>query len=76
MEKMECYHQLANAIVLQAVKDYQEALRKYYKGDRSYEVVHEKKHLEDWFHSDQFAIFTDLDPDTLIRRLKKEAYRK
>ena len=36
MEKMECYHQLANAIVLQAVKDYQEALRKYYKGDRSY----------------------------------------
>lgn len=28
-------------------------------------------HLIKWFHSDDFAFFSDLDPDTLISRLNE-----
>ena len=58
---MDPYENLANAIILQAVKDY-----------RLTDNESELKEIERFFHSDWFSILTSLDPDLLIQKLRKE----
>ena len=58
---MNPYENLANAIVLQAVKDYRLT-------DDEAELVE----IERFFRSDWFGVLTDVDPEYLIRRLRKE----
>ena len=58
---MDPYQELANAIVLQAVKDY-----------RMTDDERELKEIERFFRSDWFGVLTDVDPEYLIRRLRKE----
>jgi hypothetical protein len=55
------YENLANAIVLQAVKDY-----------RLTDDEAELAEIERFFRSDWFGVLTDVDPEYLIRRLRKE----
>jgi hypothetical protein len=55
------YENLANAIVLQAVKDY-----------RLTDDEAELAEIERFFRSDWFGGLTDVDPEYLIRRLRKE----
>lgn len=62
---MECYQELANAIVLQAVKDY-----------RMTEDTQKLKALDRFFRSDWFAVLTTLDPDYLLRQMQKEKATK
>ena len=62
---MECYQELANAIVLQAVKDY-----------RMTENQQDLDSLERFFRSEWFAVLTTLDPDFLIQQLQKEKATK
>ena len=58
---MNPYENLANAIVLQAVKDY-----------RLSDDEAELAEIERFFRSDWFGVLTDVDPEYLIRRLRKE----
>ena len=58
---MNPYENLANAIVLQAVKDYRLT-------DDEAELVE----IERFFRSDWFGVLTEVDPEYLIRRLRKE----
>ena len=58
---MNPYENLANAIVLQAVKDYRLT-------DDEAELVE----IERFFRSDWFGVLTDVDPEYLIRKLRKE----
>ena len=62
---MECYQELANAVVLQAVKDY-----------RMTEDTQKLKALDRFFRSDWFAVLTTLDPDFLLRQMQKEKAAK
>lgn len=58
---MDPYENLANAIILRAVEDY-----------RLTDNEKELEKIEAFFHSDWFATLTRLDPDLLIKKLRKE----
>ena len=66
------YENLANAIILQAVKDYRKVLRtlSLYPHNRS--AQYERRSIEHFFRSDYFSVLTNLNPETLIVRLNKE----
>ena len=57
---MNPYHELANAIIVLAVKDYRIALRKCaaHPHDRAYQS--ERKELEAFFRSGWFGVLTTL----------------
>jgi len=67
----ETYQDLANAIVLSAVKDYRKALRKlgWFPDDRF--AMGEKNGIEHFFRSGYFGILTNLDPEMLIEKLNQ-----
>jgi len=58
---MDPYENLANAIILRAVEDY-----------RLTDNEKELEEIEAFFHSYWFATLTRLDPDLLIKKLRKE----
>ena len=58
---MDPYQELANAIVLQAVKDY-----------RMTDDERELKEIERFFRSTWFGVLTSVDPGLLISKLRKE----
>lgn len=62
---MNPYEALANAIILQAVKDYR-ALWKMRNG------ATERQQLQKFFRSRLFANITEVNPDYLIERLEAE----
>ena len=66
---------LANAIVEQAVKDYRQALKDIKRASKAAAARESIQELEDFFHSDWYALLTTLDPDVLINRLRKEAVK-
>lgn len=61
---MDPYQELANAIVLQAVKDY-----------RLHDNEQELARIERFFRSDWFSVLTNVDPGILITKLRKEKVR-
>lgn len=61
MEDMTPYENLANAIILKAVKDYRRASSK-----RTMEEI------ERFFRSGWFQVLTKIDGEMLIRELRKE----
>ena len=61
---MDPYQELANAIVLQAVKDY-----------RLHDNEQELARIERFFRSDWFGVLTNVDPAILITKLRKEKVR-
>jgi hypothetical protein len=61
---MDPYQELANAIVLQAVKDY-----------RLHDNEQELARIERFFRSDWFSVLTNVDPEILITKLRKEKVR-
>ena len=65
-ENTACYENLANAIILQAVKDYKWALHRLDVDPRNQDAMHEKERLERVFHSPWYKTLTDLDADRLI----------
>ncbi|MBR6029416.1 MAG: hypothetical protein IKP40_10025 [Clostridia bacterium] len=68
---MEGYQGLANAIVEQAAKDYVSALRFLKKHPGAKGALKEALEIEDFFHSEWYALLTDVDPDYLIKRLRE-----
>lgn len=63
------WEELANAIILQAVKDYRLALRAPEWSVKAQTTV---KECESFFRSDWFKILTTVDGEYLIRRLREE----
>lgn len=66
------YEELANAIVLQAVKDYRNALAQLDRYPRNKDAKTEKEECERFFRSGWFKALTEIDSEYLIRRLNEE----
>lgn len=58
---MNPYEELANAIILQAVKDY-----------RLTDDERELQEIERFFRSGWFGVLSKVDPEILIKELRKE----
>lgn len=67
---MDCYERLANAVIIQAVKDYRRAYRKCRNGGSSMAMA-EVRALERFFCSEWFAELTDADGRALLRKIKE-----
>lgn len=68
-----CYEELANAIVLQAFKDYRKALFKLVQEPEEWKHRSSKKKLERFFHSKWYRTLTNLDPAILMQEAKRQA---
>ena len=71
------YEEIANAIVLQACHDYQNAYRRHLRRSGivdkpDYELVA----LENFFRSDWYKILTSVDGEYLMERLRKEVQQQ
>ena len=67
------YENLANAIVLQAVKDWRSAVRTLKKRPRYDPAKQMKNECEDFFLSGWFEALTSVDGRMILRKLKEEA---
>ena len=63
---------LANAIIVQAAKDYRRALRKQKKDPGNVSAKIPIEEAEQFFRSDWYRILTTIDGETLIKQLKEE----
>lgn len=66
------YEDLANGMVLQAVKDYREALNKLKEEPENIRAKLMKVEVESFFRSSWYKELTSLDPELLIKQLKEE----
>ena len=66
------YEALGNAVVLQAVKDYREAVHKLSRGKKNTNAESTKQECERFFQSPYFNVFTQLDGKALLSQLEKE----
>jgi hypothetical protein len=71
----DTYEQLANAIILQAVKDYRDALKKLKKRPRYEPAKDMISEVERFFHSDWYRELTSVDGNFLIDKLRSEVRR-
>ncbi len=71
----EPYENLANAIILRAVKDYRIAQKRLKKDPRNGKELYAKREIERFFRSDWYASLTAVAPEELIKRLKEEAVK-
>ena len=69
---MDAYERLANAIILQAVKDYRRTLKRLSRRPHDSDIKKDKMDLEELFRSDWFSTLTSLDPEVLIEKLTSE----
>jgi hypothetical protein len=67
MKEIDGYQLLANAIVLQAVNEYREALR---QNDTA--AKWKKISLQRFFRSDWYKLLTNVDGEMLMERLTEE----
>ena len=72
-EIMAFYEELAQAIILQAVKDYRKVLKMLGRRPDSFLWLKEKRSCEAFFHSSWFSVLTGVDPDQILDGLRKEA---
>ena len=63
---------LANAIIVQAAKDYRRALRKQKKDPGNVSAKIPIEEAEQFFRSDWYRILTTVDGETLIKQLREE----
>ncbi|MEG1926335.1 MAG: hypothetical protein RR415_11390 [Ruthenibacterium sp.] len=76
------YENLANAIILQAVEDYREALlwlnahrplcKEDEEDDEYIQMVSERASIEEFFLGSWFSVLTKLDGKVLLAKLKSE----
>jgi len=66
------YTGLANAIILQAVKDYRDANKRLSRGRANKDAEIKKQEILNFFRSDWFGVLTEIDPEMLIRKLDEE----
>jgi hypothetical protein len=69
---MEPFEELANAIILQAVRDYRKALKQLKNSPHDYITQSLKQDIERFFRSRWFEVLTSIDSEMLIRKLNAE----
>ena len=69
---MDCYHELANAIIVTAAKDYRKALRKQEKDPSNVAARIRIEEVENFFRTAWYRLLTTVDGETLIRQLREE----
>lgn len=69
---MEPYEKLGNAVVLQAVRDYRNAVKTLSHGRKNVMAESRKYECERFFRSPHFNTFTSLDGKALLAQLEKE----
>ena len=72
MSDITIYENLANAIILQAVKDYRMALKSLKANSRNRTAQADKAEIEQFFRSQWYSALTDVNGEMLIRSLQKE----
>lgn len=72
MSNITTYENLANAIILQAVKDYRMALKSLKANSRNRTARADKAEIERFFRSQWYSALTDVNGEMLIRSLQKE----
>ena len=72
MSNITIYENLANAIILQAVKDYRMALKSLKVNSRNRTAQADKAEIERFFRSQWYSALTDVNGEMLIRSLQKE----
>jgi len=68
----ENWENLANAIIVCAVKDYVNAYRRILRHPDNVPAQEEVTQLEQFFFGEWYAKLTDLDPHYLLNRVKEE----
>jgi hypothetical protein len=66
------FEELANAIILQAAKDYRKALKQISQSPNDIIALSKKQDIERFFRSRWFEVLTSIDPEMLIRKLNAE----
>ena len=69
---MNPYENLANAVVLQAVKDYRAAVVKLSHGKKNVVAEQTKSECEKFFRSPYFNVFTSFAGNALLLKLESE----
>ena len=69
---MSSYERLANAIILQAVKDWRAARRKLKRKPQNESARIELEGCERFFRSDWFTTLTNVDGEFIIQKLHEE----
>lgn len=69
----DAYESLANAIVLQAVKDYRQARQKIKKRPRNEDVKAMLRDCESFFLSEWISYLTSIDGKVLLKKLQEES---
>ena len=72
MSNITIYEDLANAIILQAVKDYRMALKSLKANSSNRTAQADKVEIERFFRSQWYSALTDVNGEMLIRSLQKE----
>ncbi len=65
------YERLANAIIIQASKDYMTSLRKKKRNLGSASAEHDIRECERFFRSGWYRVLTSVDGEYLIAKLRK-----
>ena len=73
---MTPYERLANGIILQAVKDYREALQDLRINPSYPDALRTVSEVERFFRSGWFSVLTSVDGVVLMERLRKEHNEK
>lgn len=67
------YENLANAIILQAVKDFRRDIKAVKHGGRNKErAIVEMREIVEFIKSPWFRILTNLEPKILLKKLQEE----
>lgn len=66
------YENLANAIILTAVEDYRRALKRYVKNPTNKDTEADVNELERFLKSGWYSVFTSVDGEFLIRKIRAE----
>jgi len=75
-DNIVAYKNLANAIIIRAVKDYRYILRVLRYCPTDVWALRQKRQIEGFFLSGWFEVLTDLDGRELLKLLRKEKYGK
>ena len=69
----DCWHDLANAVILQAIGDYREVCRKQALHPYNRKLEREKRSLERFFAARWFRTLTEIDGNELLTMIRKDA---
>ena len=72
---MNPYRELADAIIVQAARDYRSALWMLKRNPWNEDAEQMKRDVERFFHSRWYRSLTELDGDWLLQKLREEVKR-